>query len=246
MTRALLIALTATLLTPAVASAAPPLPVGESDGVTVKRRHGSIQVTFSKRLHKRLAGKTVGIGCAKLPDPEEVGFIVTTGSSGARYRVPVHRRTIGTGDANRGNDYCRVSRPPHRAGKKRVGRRLIAWVPLTQRGAVHLDEQELALGMTVLLGLAGTVGGSAENTYPTYAQFVDWFEREADGAPKRLVALAQPSDTPPARTVGYYGDGLKHAALVTLSASGRRLFIEVSADRTLHTNVAEYLGGDAG
>ena len=58
------------------------------------------------------------------------------------------------------------------------------------------------------------------------------------------MALAQPSDTPPPRTIGYYSDGVKHAALVVLSASGRRLFIEVSADRTLYTNVAEYLNGD--
>jgi hypothetical protein len=243
MKRALLIALAACLLAPASASAATPLPVGKSDGVTVKRRAGTIHVTFTKRLHRRLAGKTVGIWCTELPDPEELGLI-ETGSGGSRYRVPRRRRTIDTGDATQGSDYCRVWRSPHKRGKTRVGRRLIASVPLTQRGAVYLDEQQLAFGMIVLLSIAGEAGGSAENTYPTYAQFVAWFERESDGAPKRLVQLAQPSDTPPARTIGYYSDGVKHAAVVVLSASGRRLFIEVSADRTLYTNVAEYLNGD--
>jgi hypothetical protein len=243
MARALLLGLAILLITPALSSAAAPLPVGRSDGVTVKRRGGTIHVTFSKRLHKRLAGKTVGIYCTDLPDPEDLGF-VGTGSGGARYRVPAHRRTIGTGDATQGNDLCRIWRPPHKSGKTRVGRRLIASVPLTQRGAVHLDEQELALALVLLLGVAGEAGGSGENTYPTYAQFVDWFERENGGAPKRLVALTQPSDTPPARTIGYYSDGVKHAAFVVLSTSGRRLFVEVSADRTLYTNVAEYFGGD--
>ena len=36
-------------------------------------------------------------------------------------------------------------------------------------------------------------------------------------------------------------DGVKHVALVTVSAAGRRLFIEVSADHTLSTNVSEYI-----
>lgn len=244
MTRALLIGLAALLLTPALSSAATPLPVGESKGVKIERRDGTLHVTFNKRLHKRLAGRTIGIRCIKLPDPDELGFIVVTGSGGSRHRVPRQRRTIDTGHANRGRDYCRVWRSAHKSGKRRVGRQLIASVPLSQRGAVHLDEQELALGMAVLLGVAGSVGGSGENTYPTYAQLFDWFERETDGAEERLVALAQPSDTPPLRTIGYYSDGVKHAALVVLSASGRRLFIEVSADRTLYTNVAEYLNGE--
>jgi hypothetical protein len=40
-----------------------------------------------------------------------------------------------------------------------------------------------------------------------------------------------------------YSDGGEHAAAVALSAAGRRLFIELNADRVLHTNVAEYLFG---
>ena len=57
----------------------------------------------------------------------------------------------------------------------------------------------------------------------------------------RDTQLASPADTPPPGTVGYYSDGAEHAAAVTLSAAGRRLFIEVDADDVLRTNVARYL-----
>lgn len=246
MTRALLIALAALLLTPALSSAATPLPVGESKGVRIERVHGAIQVTFTKRaakLHKRLAGKVVGIYCTELPDPDDLGF-VGVGSGGSRYRVPKRGRTIKTGDGTRGIDFCSIWRPAHRVGRHRkVGRERIVSVPLTQRGAVYLDEFEKATTMVVLLSFAGDAGGTEKNTYPTYAQFLAWIERHSDGAPRGFVELAQPTDTPPAGSVGYYSDGALHAALVTLSAAGRRLFIEVAPDHVLHTNVAEYFGG---
>ena len=59
-----------------------------------------------------------------------------------------------------------------------------------------------------------------------------------------VVALAGSADTPPAGKLGYWSDGAEHVALVTLSASGRRLFIEYEGD-VLHTNVAGYLFGIA-
>ena len=80
---------------------------------------------------------------------------------------------------------------------------------------------------------------SPKSSIPSSSESMD-----PGSVPKRFVKLLLPSDTPAARTIGYYSDGAKHAALVTVSASGRRLFVEVSADRTLYTNVAEYLTGD--
>src|SRR5262245_2242645 len=130
MKRTLLVALVIVLMAPALASAATPLPVGSADGVKVARPHGSIHVTFGKRLHRRLAGKVVGVYCTELPDPKDLGF-VEVASGGSRYRVPKRRRTINTGDGTRGIDYCEVWRPKTR----RTGKRLIAAVPLTQRGA---------------------------------------------------------------------------------------------------------------
>ena len=59
-----------------------------------------------------------------------------------------------------------------------------------------------------------------------------------------VVSLPNPSDTPPAGSIGYYSDGALHVAAVVLSASGRRLFLEGDVDHVIRTNVLEYLYGD--
>jgi hypothetical protein len=238
MMRALLVVLAVVLTASASASAATPLPVGKSDGVRVDRRHGAIRVTFDKKLHRRLAGKRVEIWCRELADPDAIG-LVETSSGGSTYRVPRKRRWIGTGDATRGIDYCRVWRSAHRVKRRRVGRNLIASVPLTQRGAVHLDEELKTAGLFGLLILAGELGH--RNEYPTPAELLAGIRKETGETPEALVAMSLPADTPAAGLFGYYSDGVKHVAVVTLSAAGRRLFIEVSADRTLSTNVSEYI-----
>jgi hypothetical protein len=246
MRTALVTVLAALVITPTPASAATPLPVGESKGVKIERRHGTIVVTFTKRaakLYRRLAGKRVGIWCTTLPDPDDIG-IVGSGSGGSSYRLPKRRRPIETGDASRNIDFCRIWRPAHKLGAHRaVARRLIVSVPLTQRGAVYLDELERAAGMLGLLTLAAEVGGAEKNTYATHSRLVAWIERKSGSPPRKLVELAQPSETPPAGSYGYYSDGVLHAAVVTLSAAGRRLFIEVATDHVVSTNIAEYLGG---
>jgi hypothetical protein len=59
-------------------------------------------------------------------------------------------------------DYCRVwlaARTVTRDGeRRRLGRRLVVSVPLTQEGAVFLDEQAKALSIIGLLGIAGLIG----------------------------------------------------------------------------------------
>jgi hypothetical protein len=238
MKRVLLVGLAIVLMAPAVASAATPLPVGKSDGVKVDRRHGAIRVTFDRKLHRRLAGKRVEIWCRELADPDAIGLVVTS-SGGSTYRVPKKRRSIGTGDATRGIDYCRVWRPAHRVKRRRVGRTLIASIPLTQRGAVHLDEELKTAGLFGLLILAGELG--EKNEYPTPSELFARIKKETGEIPEALVALPLPTDTPAPGSYGYFSDGVKHVALVTVSAAGRRLFIAVSADHTLSTNVSEYI-----
>ncbi len=76
--------------------------------------------------------------------------------------------------------------------------------------------------------------------YPSYAVLVQEYPKLA----KVVVQLSAPGDTPPPKRIGYYSDGREHLALVILSASGKRLFIEVSAGDVLSTNVAAYLFDD--
>ena len=99
----------------------------------------------------------------------------------------------------------------------RAGRRHIATFAVSERGEVVVDEQYRTILMLTVLTSEGA--------------------RSA----LQVTQLASPADTPPAGSVGYYSDGSEHSAAVTLSAAGRRLFIEVDADDVLRTNVAKYL-----
>ena len=99
----------------------------------------------------------------------------------------------------------------------RARRRHIVTVAISERGKVVVDEQYLTLLLMTVI--ASDAARSALEVTP----------------------LASPADTPPAGSVGYYSDGAEHAAAVTISAAGRRLFLEVDADDVLRTNVAKYL-----
>jgi hypothetical protein len=243
--RALLIAIVAgALVAPAAAGAQAPLPVGESDGVRIVREKGAIVVVFLKsadRLLRRVAGRVVGVYCTEFVEDG-------ANSGGAPVRAPRRGRRIRTGDSTRGLDYCRVwleertVRRRIRGKLRRVtgGRELIVSIPLTQRGAVYLDEQEKTGNLMGVLSLAGHLAEKqGRSTYPTVEELLASRSRLRSG----VMGLAGPTETPPAGKVGYWTDGAQHVAVVTLSASGRRLFVEYEGD-VLHTNVAGYIYGD--
>jgi hypothetical protein len=102
----------------------------------------------------------------------------------------------------------------------------------------------------VLLALAAPSASAAEfaaedinmTGYPTPAELLEYLGKSAPGSLGAVVALATPSDTPAGKAVGYFSDCAQHAATVVVSASGRRLFVELEGD-VLHTNVARYLYG---
>jgi hypothetical protein len=117
--------------------------------------------------------------------------------------------------------------------KVTVPRRLIVTVPLTQRGAVWLDEQARTVTLLGLLELAGILAQDrGQSTYPSSAELI----ARTRGA---VLALSSPAATPPAGRYGYYSDARLHVAAVTLSAAGRRLFVEYDGDR-LSTNVENH------
>jgi hypothetical protein len=145
-------------------------------------------------------------------------------------------------------DFCRVSLAPRtvtRDGRRRrLGRRLLASIPLTQTGAVYLNEQVGALTLLGVLGVAGALAEERDRTgYLTPAELLEALPGyRPRPARRRVVGLTAPSDTPPGRAIGYYSDGAQHVAAVIVSAAGRRLFVEYDGD-VLHTNVARYLFG---
>jgi hypothetical protein len=234
------------LVVPSTGMAQAALPVGEAHGVRVVRQKGAIVVVFTERAAKRyqrIAGRLVTVECTEQTHYPRGNTEESSGS--VTLRAPKRRRKLETGDATRGIDYCRVWLPARTVrrgdGRTRIPRRVIVSVPLTQSGAVFLDEESKARGLfRWLFGAEAVAENLKLSGWPSYAQVVEKLGPEAG---QRLVSLASPTDTPPARTIGYYSDGREHVAVATLSRSGRRLFIEAAAGDVLSTNVARYIFG---
>jgi hypothetical protein len=219
--------------------------------VRVFREQGALVVAFTARaarLYRQVAGRRVSVICTELVPGDGIFSGVNTG--GSTFRAPKRRRPIRTGDHTRNLDWCRVwlpARTVRRDGtRERRARELIASVPLTQRGAVYLDEQESTFTMRRLL-FAASFATERRNLdgAPTPAELLDFLrDRSPRLSGRRVTALGSSTETPPAGAVGYYSDGEEHVAAVIVSASGRRLFIEYEPGGVLRTNVAGYMFGD--
>jgi hypothetical protein len=216
------------------------LPVGEADGVRVVRERGALVFVFTQRaakLRKRIAGRVVEVDCvdqqpAERPPRANTGgsdFFGWEGSGGGPVRAPRHGRKLVTGDLTRGLDYCRVwllGRPVRRHERRRIG--LIVSVPLTQIGAVFLDEESKARDLfRVLFAVAIVAERRHLVGWPSYGVLRNLGFRKAG---QRFVSLAAPTDAPPAGAIGYYSDGYHHVAVAIRSGSGRRLFVEFADD----------------
>jgi hypothetical protein len=246
----LMAAAIALLAAPAAAAAPAQLPVGEADGVRVVDGRGGLVVVFTPsatRLWQRVAGRRVSVFCTDLPETHSAGGDFVS-SGGATFRAPRRGRRLDTGDLTGGLDYCRVWLAAHtvkRHGeRRRIERELIVSIPLTQQGAVHLDEETRAQALMSLLTYAGI---EAEERHSSGWPAADAVTRLGGRLERWLgfgvEALANPGDTPPADTLGYYSDGGEHVAVAIVSAAGRRLFIELDADDVLRTNVSGYMNG---
>ena len=250
------------LAAPSGAMAQTPLPVGDSHGVRILRDQGAIVFVFTDRAAqrwRRIAGRMVSVDCVDhepsadgpprvrtFIGPPHPGDITEESGGGVTMRAPKRGRRLETGDLTRGMDFCRLFLEPRtvrRDGtRQRTGRRLIVSVPLTQTGAVFLDEQTRARRLLVTLAIAGFVAEDLKITgWPSYTQLVETLG--STRARLRFASLAAPTDTPPARRIGYYSDRREHVAVAIVSRSGRRLFIEGQGD-VLTTNVAGHVFGD--
>ena len=241
------------LVAPSVGAQTPQLPMGQADGVRIVRVNGAIVVVFTaraERLWRRVAGKRVSVLCEETIDPDEDGFgVVGLQGGGITMRAPRRGRRIRTGDLTRGMDFCEVwleARTIRRNGhRERRSRELIVAIPVTQQGAVHLDERARAIALMGLIQLASI---DAERRgldhFPTSAELVEFVPALPRPVKLAVVALASPADTPPAGSIGYYSDGARHVAAVVLSATGRRLFLEYDVDDVIRTNVVGYIYGD--
>jgi hypothetical protein len=227
------------------------LPVGQADGVRIVRERGAIVVVFTpraERLWRRVAGKRVSVMCEEESEPDEHGFVMVQ-RGGTTFRAPRRGRRLRTGDLTRGMDFCQVwleSRTLTRNGQREhYGRELIVAIPLTQQGAVRLDEQARAYALMGVLTIASIDARRRDlDHFPTPAELVERLPLLTRPLRLSVVALSSPSDTPPAGSIGYYSDGARHVAAVVVSASGRRLFLEFDVDEVVRSNVLRYIYGD--
>jgi hypothetical protein len=226
------VAALAILLTPSTALAQTELPVGEAHGVKVVREHKAIVVVLSAKLQKRYAGKLLVVSCTTLLEDG-----ANLGSQGVR--VPAHGRKLLTGDTTGKIDFCRVLLPRHRHEPRRV----LVSVPLTQKGAVFIDEESKTIRMLGVLAVASIIKlDQKSDGAPTYDELLKAIPKRARAAfARKVVALAAPTEAPPTGKIGYYSDGDEHVAVATVSALGRRLFIEYAADGVFSTNVLGYM-----
>jgi hypothetical protein len=231
------------LLAPPAAQAQNPteLPVGQARGVRLVDTRGGFVLVFSHRsakLRRRINSRYAWFECTHL------GQVFST-SGGGNLDIPRRGRRVRTGIGVDDADFCRVFLRAHtvkrRGRRHRVQRRVLLSIPLTQAGAVHLDEEAKAADLFKVALIAEVVQESQKLTgHPTYGQLVGRYPRLA----KLVVQLSAAGDAPPPGKVGYYSDGREHLALAILSASGRRLFVETSAGGVVTTNVAGHLFGD--
>jgi hypothetical protein len=199
---------------------------------------GGLVLIFSSRsakLRERINSRYAWMMCTNLGE-------LFSSSGGGNLDVPRRGRRVPTGFSIDGADFCRFFLRSHtieRDGSlRRVPRRVLFSIPLTQTGAVHLDEEAKTAKMLPISAIASLVKNKLKlSGYPTYAQLVQQHPTLA----RRVVALSAPGEIPPPRRIGYYSDGQEHIALSILSASGRRLFIEHSAGDVISTNVAGHL-----
>ena len=231
------------LALPATAAAADPLPVGEAQGVRVTTTgRGGAVFHFTKRaagLYRQIAGSRVEVSCTRISRSAKLGISEGDSSGGTDLRAPRRRAPLKSSLVVRDPDYCSVS-PSGRQSP-------LVSVPLTQTGAIALDEREKASTIFSLQLFAGTIADRVTpSAYPTPARFVaSRYGRAFRRAGFPIVALAAPTDTPPPRAYGYWSDGRRSAAFVTLSAVGRRLYLQLGPDDEVSTNIIGALFGDS-
>jgi len=229
------------LYAPAAVAQAPTLPTGEAGYVAVKPSGKSIVISFHRGAagtFKLIAGRRVDVTCTAVGKARRTGATVVE-SDTKTLRAPKRRRAFRVALSPRSAAFCVVSRSRFSRRKGDITStfpsRRVAVIPLTQRGAVFLDEGRKTNAMVDLAGQAEVLaGGRKDGLYPPASEL----ERKVGSRP---AALATPDATPPPGRVGVYTNA-RDITIVTLSATGRRLYIQTEGER-FSTNVIEQFFG---
>lgn len=225
------------------ATAAGELPDGRTDGVRIVQSGNRMAVVFDTRAsaaYRQIAGRRVTISCVR---DLAASYLAVSGSRGSsdNLRAPRTRRPLRTRNMASTADFCRVWLPERfgHDGRRLTAAEPVVAIPLTDRGAIHLDEQAKALAAYSLMESA--VSRASWRFLPAPRLFERLRRDDATWSSIELTELASPDDSPPPGAFGYYSDGGRHAATVVLSANGRRLFHELGPDQAINSNVLGYV-----
>lgn len=237
MLRVLLCALCLALALPAVASATPRT-AGEDEGFVIALppgERGSVTVDFrrvpARRYRRELAGRELVLDCRR---EERRSGGTFNGGTGASLTAPRRRGRVTTRVGHRNFDYCYLR---HDTGSSDGP--VLAAVGFSDLGQREMGDRAAA---RQVLGLHGVVLVLREQSgsYPDVAALA-LFE---------FVALAAPTDLPPAGKTGVFVDPASdrvHVARVA-QPSGRRLFFESTGltpgDIVVSTNILRWVNND--
>lgn len=214
-------------------AAAAELPVGQAKGVSVKvGRHG-VNFRFAKRLDPTVAAllrprRRVDLSCTNLGPLKMDGSRPSSRESErVQLRDRLTRLRLPTSRGPRPS-FCTI-----RLASTGI---VIVDVPVTQDGAIYLDERHTAFGIrNAVFTAASDAEHAGRATFEPADQFVDRYGFEGD-----MIVLATPDASPPAGAIGIFSDGVRHFAAVALTTLGRRMFYDIDGD-VLTTNATTYL-----
>jgi hypothetical protein len=202
--------------------------LGVADGVQASRSGESLELRFtgaSAMAAASYSGRTLSIECARHAVPGLL-FVAGSGSERSDASATVQREADGTLSIRTtmtdSMDVCSVPRPslPEHRGRRQgpfdvvpnQQRPPLARIAMTPAGEQWLEE----FGhVQQLMGATRRLGTGPNYPLPT-----------ATPGSSGVVALESPEASPPRNQVGYWSDGAKRVALVTMSGAGRRLLIE--------------------
>jgi hypothetical protein len=199
-------------------------PLGPGDGRVwiAPRRRDVLAVRFSRRAARTVRGRRFRLSCPRL---SALGRFRMEGSStqSRAFRLRRGQRVVHARGSDVAADYCSLY----------VKGQALVDVPLTQEGARALDERATA---QPIIGILGTLTDHYVDRLPTTSEIIE------DVGDSGTAALSSPDGTPPPGSVGVWGDGRAHLVVAAVSASGRRLFVELAGDRW-SSNFAERFQG---
>lgn len=187
------------------------LPASDTAQVRVSTVSGGFVLRLGSRASRQLAGRIVRLTCVRSGGPADGS---APASVGVRLRMPPSPTTIRIHSLSGGYDLCSIG----------PGRSVTAIVALGSRARGALADGSAGLRALAVVPLLA----SRHAPLPSAATVVRRSHR-------RAVALSSPGARPRRGRVGVYSDG-RRGAVVVVSPTGRRLFLDATGPR-LDANV---------